>query len=229
MERAFKNILYLTYVSLAVFVSINGSADTQVAGENYTLTCLVTGGEAMTHEYRWFGSDLQIPGDTSNTLSFSPLGEADSGGYTCEVTTGSLATNASVTITVEGKCMLTLNNVSVEVLTLTDPDHPLVVTLNGSGGAQLAGVDYTLTCQFAGGEAVTPVYRWFKGGNTQLTTNKAPDTLSFSPLRETDSGGYTCEVTTGSMTSTSASVAITVEGKCKSCLCMYTCSGGAPQ
>ncbi|ORU95145.1 MAG: hypothetical protein A6F71_10925 [Cycloclasticus sp. symbiont of Poecilosclerida sp. M] len=46
---------------------------------------------------------------------------------------------------------------------LSDPHTvSLMVTLSGSGGAQVAGEDYTLTCQFTGGEAVTPAYRWFK-------------------------------------------------------------------
>ena len=89
---------------------------------------------------------------------------------------------------------------------------PLMVTLSGSGGAQVAGEDYTLTCQFTGGEAVTlAVYQWLKDGLS--LANETSDTLSFSPLRETDSGGYTCEVTTGSLTATSPSVTITVVGK----------------
>ena len=87
------------------------------------------------------------------------------------------------------------------------------MTLGSSGDAQVAGEDYTLTCQFTGGEAaVTPVYRWLKGGSS--LAGETSDTLSFSPLRETDSGGYTCEVTTGSLTGTSPSVTITVVGEC---------------
>ena len=85
-------------------------------------------------------------------------------------------------------------------------------TLSGSG-AQVAGEDYTLTCQFTGGEAVTPVYQWLKD-NSPLA-DEISETLSFSPLRETDSGGYTCEVTTGSLTGTSPSVNINVVGKCR--------------
>ena len=87
------------------------------------------------------------------------------------------------------------------------------MTLSGSGGAQIAGEDYTLTCQFTGGEAVTPaMYRWLKDGSP--LAGETSDTLSFSPLRDTDFGGYTCEVTTGSLTGTSPSVTITVVGKC---------------
>ena len=80
--------------------------DAQIAGEDYTLSCQATGGGTMPYLYRWFkDAGPQLAGETSGTLSFSPLGETDSGGYTCEVTTGSLTTaSASVAITVVGKC-----------------------------------------------------------------------------------------------------------------------------
>ena len=89
-----------------------------------------------------------------------------------------------------------------------------MVTLSGSGGAQVAGEDYTLTCQFTGGEAVTLVYQWLKDGSP--LAGETSDTLSFSPLGKPDSGGYICKVTigtgSGSMTITSASVTITPIG-----------------
>ncbi len=88
---------------------------------------------------------------------------------------------------------------------------PLQITISNSGDAQIAGEDYTLTCQVTGGGTSTPTYRWFKDG-TQLS-GEASDTLSFSPLRETDSGAYTCEGTRSSIAITSASVSITVVGK----------------
>ena len=87
---------------------------------------------------------------------------------------------------------------------------PLMVTLRD---AQLAGEDYTLSCQATGGGTTPYLYRWFKDG--LRLTGETSGTLSFSPLGDTDTGGYTCEVTTGSLTTTSASVAISVVGKCK--------------
>ena len=87
-----------------------------------------------------------------------------------------------------------------------------MVTLSGSGGVQVAGENYTLTCQFTGGEAVTPdMYRWIKDGSP--LANETSGTLFFSPLWETDSGVYICEVTTGSLTGTSPNVTIAVVGK----------------
>ena len=87
----------------------------------------------------------------------------------------------------------------------------VLVSLSGSGGAQIAGEDYTLTCQVTGGGTMTPIYRWFRNGSP--LTGQTSDTLSFSPLGETDSGIYTCEGTRNSMTVTSDPLTITVVGK----------------
>ena len=83
---------------------------------------------------------------------------------------------------------------------------PFMVTLRDSGGAQIAGENYTLTCR--GG---TFSYGWRRNGT--LLTSQISDTLSFSPLRETDSGFYACEGTRSSMTVISTSVTVTVVGK----------------
>ena len=82
----------------------------------------------------------------------------------------------------------------------------MYVNVSGSGD-QLVGQTYTLTCQVnAGGETVTPEYQWIKD-DTEII-NETSETLSFSSLADTDSGNYTCRVTVGNQTSTSASVTI---------------------
>ena len=88
---------------------------------------------------------------------------------------------------------------------------PLNISLSGSGGAQIAGENYTLTCQVTGGGNTTRTYRWFRNGS--LVTGQRSATLSFSPLRETDSGVYTCEGTRSSIARTSERVTITVDSK----------------
>ena len=87
------------------------------------------------------------------------------------------------------------------------------VSLSGSESEQIAGENYTLTCQVTGGRTAISTYQWFKNGS--LLVNRTSATLSFSPLRESDSGVYTCE---GTSTNTSESVTITVDGKCKCCM-----------
>ena len=84
-----------------------------------------------------------------------------------------------------------------------------MVSINGSDSALTAGENYILTCQVTGG-TMTPTYQWFRNGSP--LTGQTSDTLSFSPLREIDSGVYTCEGTRSSVTVTSPSVRITVVG-----------------
>ena len=84
----------------------------------------------------------------------------------------------------------------------------MYVSISGSG-IQVLEQTYTLTCQVnAGGHTVTPVYQWIKDG-TEIT-NETSATLAFSTLADTDFGDYTCRVTVGDQTSTSASVTIGV-------------------
>ena len=83
------------------------------------------------------------------------------------------------------------------------------VTLTGSGGGQVAGENYTLTCNVTGGVTTESTHEWLKDG-TPLNVTTA--TLSFSPLRETDSGDYHCEGTRNSIIMKSGNLTISVEG-----------------
>ena len=71
-------------------VQISGGA-TPTAGEDYQLTCSVSGAENLnpTTTYRWIRSSssgqTQV-GTNSNILSFTPLRLADAASYFCEVT-----------------------------------------------------------------------------------------------------------------------------------------------
>ncbi len=69
-----------------------------------------------------------------------------------------------------------------------------------------------LTCTFSGGEDGTPItYQWHRDGT--LLTAQTSQTLIFSPLREADTGEYTCTVMRDSLNDTiSETVSINVEG-----------------
>ena len=86
-----------------------------------------------------------------------------------------------------------------------------MVTLTGSGGAQVVGENYTLTCNVTGGVTTAFAYRWFRNGS--LCNETSTSTLSFSPLRVTDSGVYSCEGTRSSTTRTSANLTVAVVGE----------------
>ena len=85
----------------------------------------------------------------------------------------------------------------------------MLVSVTGSGGGQVAGKNYTLTCNVTGGVTTESTYRWFRDGTPVNVTSA---TLSFSPLREIDSGHYHCEGTRKSITMKSGNLTISVEG-----------------
>ena len=75
-------------------VSLTGSGGALVVGENYTLTCNVTGGVTVASTHRWFRNGSLL-NETSATLSFFPFGETDSGVYICEGTRSSITRNST--------------------------------------------------------------------------------------------------------------------------------------
>ena len=80
-------------------VTVTGSGATQNAGEDYTLTCTISGGGTTTATYQWLRNGLPLTGETSNTLSFTPLRQTSEidGTYTCEVVTDDITVTSSDT------------------------------------------------------------------------------------------------------------------------------------
>ncbi len=76
-------------------------SSTLTAGASHSLTCTASGGASMT---QWLRYDGDIVGETSSTISFSPLREADDGRYNCRVSDCSMTiTSDGVMINVEGE------------------------------------------------------------------------------------------------------------------------------
>ena len=81
-------------IASPVLLQLSGSGATPIPGEDYQLTCSVSGAENFnpTIIYRWTkdsGSGQTQVGANSNTLSFTPLRLADAGSYVCGVTVSS--------------------------------------------------------------------------------------------------------------------------------------------
>ena len=88
---------------------------------------------------------------------------------------------------------------------------PLMVRITGGGSTFTAGQNHTLTCQVSGGSAnMMASYQWLK--NDGILSNQTSRNISFSPLKESDSGQYSCQATMGP-TNKSDNVKITVMGK----------------
>ena len=75
------------------------------AGQNYTLTCTVSGGETDIPTYQWLQDDFNLISETSDTLSFTPLTQNSSGKYTCVAKkSGSVVESKEFVINVTGEC-----------------------------------------------------------------------------------------------------------------------------
>ena len=67
----------------SVSVQLTGSSATPTVGENYTLTCTISGVIATSYQWR---EDGVVLSELGSTLSFSPLRLSHAGRYTCDVT-----------------------------------------------------------------------------------------------------------------------------------------------
>ena len=116
-------MLYFYFPAPNVSVQVSGSGVTPTAGEDYQLTCSVSGDENLNPTnttYRWTknsGSSQTQVGTNSSTLSFTPFRLSDAASYVCEVTIRSsylasditAVTNSfSIRIQCELKCYSTI-------------------------------------------------------------------------------------------------------------------------
>ena len=93
-------------MSFIANITVSGG-DLRHAGENYVLTCSVTGGEATEDTaYRWLNNNVPLSGETSATLSFTPLRQtypSSNGQYVCEaIRSGTIVRSERFTISVIG-------------------------------------------------------------------------------------------------------------------------------
>ena len=90
----------------------------------------------------------------------------------------------------------------------TPPTITVTVVVSGDG-TPTARQNYTLTCSVSVASVTT--YQWRKNGS--VIQDETTESLSFSPLRLSDAGQYTCEVTVNSMTHPSNKQDINIRGK----------------
>ena len=67
-------------------VTIANNNNTQHAGENYTLTCTVSGGGTDVPSYQWLKNGSYLTNETAKTLSLTPLTQGNSSEYACKAT-----------------------------------------------------------------------------------------------------------------------------------------------
>ena len=85
-------------------VNVTGGNTTQQAGQNYTLTCTVSGGGTDVPFYQWLKNGSYLTNETAETLSFTPLTQGNSSAYACEATKSHRVVESdSIDVDVTGK------------------------------------------------------------------------------------------------------------------------------
>jgi len=140
-------------------------------GTPYTFTVGVTGGIG-TLRYQWTKDGVEIPGKTSNTLSFESLAMGDSAAYACRVRDA------------------VRDDFTSEAASLTVAEH-VSFAPPPSGGAAYTGDDYTFSVGVTGGIG-TLTYQWYKDGAE--ITDATSATLALTGLGSGDAATYTCRV-----------------------------------
>ena len=94
------------------------------------------------------------------------------------------------------------------------PCLPLVsgptVQITGSVATPALGQSYFLTCEISGASGPVSAYQWRKGDTMRSEDGQ---TLSFSTLRLSDAGHYTCNASVDSVMYSNGHN-VTIEGKC---------------
>jgi hypothetical protein len=85
---------------------------------------------------------------------------------------------------------------------LSSSAPPISIQITTSGAPVVGQSGYSLTCGVTGAENLSPsiTYQWTKnnGTHTQIQNDAANPRVSFSPLRLSDAGQYTCQATISS-------------------------------
>ena len=69
-----------------------------------------------------------------------------------------------------------------------------MVTNNLNTPLMVGQTGYTLTCDIFGADNLNPTITWIMNGSTQLQLGDSR-TLTFTPLRLSDAGNYSCRIT----------------------------------
>ena len=87
------------------------------------------------------------------------------------------------------------------VMILHFPVPAISVQITDSGVPVLGQNGYSLTCNVSGTENLNPniTYQWTKNYGSRVQVDSATRILSFSPLKLSDAGQYTCQVTISSL------------------------------
>ncbi|NXD29929.1 PGBM protein, partial [Spelaeornis formosus] len=185
-------------------VRIESSSSSVAEGQTLDLNCIVTGqGQATVTWYKRGGS-LPAKHQVSGTrLRIPQVTAADSGEYVCRVTSGSVAHETSLIVTIQTGAG------SSYAVGVTPP-----VRIETSSAAVTEGQTLDLNCMVAG--QGHPQVTWYRRGGALPPNSQVSGTrLRLAQVAVADSGEYVCRVTLGTVTQ-EASVIVTVPSSANS-------------
>ena len=217
-------------------------------GTSQTLNCTATLPASVdtdiTVSVHWTGPQLSSSSDRSNkespfisTLTLSPLTRDDAGNYSCQVTATSSSpyitdstpgesAPRSLTVTGVYVCANLPQSIIMVCVALSLSDLPTPnVTISFSGNST-AGQNYTINCSatVVPGVVVEPLVE-IESSNSTLAAGNSSVEHTFSPLKTSDGGEYTCTATVNILQAgitnliQSATGNITVASECVCLIC----------
>ena len=195
-------------------ISVSGSSTSTVGG-NASLVCsasIMTQSDTPRPHFQWFFGPnngtlpLQTPMTTTNsgniytsTLQFSPLSQSQAGMYTCRLG-GNERLAARTTLIVNGSCVIFDFCLLFYCLFPIAPLIVVTVTANLNAPLVVGQTGNTLTCDVSGADNLNPTinYQWTRNDGATLTQVGNSRSLPLSPLRLTNAGDYTCNITVSS-------------------------------
>lgn len=168
-------------------ITTQPTGSTIITSGSATLSVTATGMGTLT--YQWFKNGVAITGATASSFTVSNATSADNGNYTVDVT---------------GTCGTVTSDAAQLSVTVVNPP---AITSQPSAATQCAGtnVSFSVTATVSAGSIA---YQWKRNGvNIAGATNS---TLSLTNILGSDAGNYTVDITGIGGTTTSNSVALTV-------------------
>ncbi len=159
-------------------------------GEPFSFSVAVTGGYGPAYTYQWQKEGLDLPTQTTATLSFGSVVSALAGSYVCQI--GEVGVRPPLALTPSASATLEVAD-------------PVSITGDPSGADLYVGDTFMATVSATGGFSPY-TYQWYKGASP--LAGKTDATLTLNGVAVGDAGSYTVTVTDDEASSATSGAAV---------------------